>query len=383
MVNTPRWGNLLIAGATFLFLGAIASAQAVDSRMGRVNGTVRDSFGYPVVGAQILISGTSVHGETDERGSFALAIVMPGSLTIQVRRIGFRSDTSSLTVLEGQSIAIEIVLSRYAVDLQAVLVLGRRQLTGGIAGFYDRRSRGIGHFYTRAEIEKRNPQNLTDVLSTSPGIRLQLRGSFDRVVRIRGSQCFPLTWLDGVPMLAGEVDLDAFDPRSFEGVEVYFGPASVPAEFLGSRSASSSCGTIVLWSRQGELRPKRRRNGEPSAAAEIERLVEENTVFTALQVDVPARADRGSVVRPIYPDSLFDHGIPGKVLAEFVVSTEGEVIMETFSIVTASHDAFGEAVRGVMRMQRYSPAQRRGRAVQQVVQQPFEFVPDSTAIRKK
>jgi hypothetical protein len=40
-------------------------------------------------------------------------------------------------------------------------------------------------------------------------------------------------------------------------------------------------------------------------------------------------------------------------------------------------------VRRAVREQRFAPAVRKGRIVQQVMQLPFEFVPDSTARRRK
>jgi hypothetical protein len=42
-----------------------------------------------------------------------------------------------------------------------------------------------------------------------------------------------------------------------------------------------------------------------------------------------------------------------------------------------------EPVRRALRDQRFTPAVRRGTVVQQVLQLPFEFVPDSTARRRR
>ena len=112
-------------------------------------------------------------------------------------------------------------------------------------------------------------------------------------------------------------------------------------------------------------------------------MVEQQSVFTADQVDAPARPDSSSLVKPIYPDSLFENLVPGRVLTEFVVNDNGEVIMDTFNVVTTSHPALVESVRNAVKDQRYFPAQRKGRRVNQVVQQPWTFVPDSTARRKR
>ena len=165
-----------------------------------------------------------------------------------------------------------MTIHRLAFQLQPVLVVGHRNLTGRMAGFYQRKDRGMGHYVTRDEIERRNPPNLTDMFRMIPGARVDSRGGRNQI-RFRGSQCAPLTWLDGTPLFAGEFDLDAISPRSVEGMEIYSGPSSVPTEFLGTRAISSSCGTILLWSRQGELRPKKRKG--PSPASQIAMMVDE------------------------------------------------------------------------------------------------------------
>ena len=157
----------------------------------------------------------------------------------------------------------------------------------------------------------------------------------------------------------------------------------MPAEFQGNRSVSSACGTIVLWSRQGEPRPRKRKKGEPSPASQIAAMVEQLTVFTAQQVDRPAQVDSSNIIRPVYPDSMYSASASGQVLAEFVVSASGEVNIDTFNVVMATHASFINPVRFALKDQRFFPAIRQGKAVQQVVQLPFRFLPDSTVPRRR
>lgn len=381
-----RTSPLLSRAVAGLFLsGAFTMAVAQEGAVGTggVNGTVRDSAGSPIVGAQITVGGTTLTAESDERGEFRLVRAAAGEMSLRVRRIGYMPDTVRVTVLAGQTIPVEITMGRLAVELAPLIVYGRRNVTGRMAGFYERMSRGNGHFMTREQIERRNPHNMTDLFRMIPGARVEPTRFGDSRIRFRGARTPPLVWLDGTPLYAGEFNLDSVDPRTFEGIEIYSGPSSVPAEFQGNRTMSSASGTIILWSRQGELRPRRPKKGEPTPASVIQRLVEQQMVFTANEVDVQARPDSSDLIRPLYPDSLFDSAVPGRVLAEFVVDIRGNVNMETFSIVTATHPAFGEAVRRALKDQQYRPALRRGNNVQQVVQQPFTFVPDSGATRRR
>jgi hypothetical protein len=231
-------------------------------------------------------------------------------------------------------------------------------------------------------VERRNPIQFTDLLRGVPGIRIEQRG-LNTAVRIRGNRCAPLVWLDGQAMGAGEVDLDAFDPRTFEGIEIYGGGASVPAEFQRNFLMSSSCGTLLLWSKRGEPRARRRAKDALTPAAQIALWLERGEVFAARDVDRPAVLDSAAVVRPVYPDSLFEARASGALLAEFVVDAKGDVELDSYNVVTTTHPQLVLPVRNALRDQRFAPAQRGGERVRQVVQQPFTFVPDSTARRRK
>ena len=375
----------------WLLLGLLSLSPALTGAMlhtqplpkpaegtGVVKGVVVTDQRRPLGGAQIRFAGATAVAESDEAGQFIASRVNAGAIWLRVRRIGYAPESLLVTVVADKEVNPTIVLRPIAQSIAAVKVVGRRDLHGPMAGFYTRMQSGNGRFFTFAEIDRRQPTQMTDLLRQVPGIRIESRG-FDNRVRIRGSRCAPLVWLDGQALYAGEFDLDSVDPRSFEGIEVYNGPASVPMEFQGNQRMSSACGTIILWSRRGEFRAKKPKKGELTPAARIAQLLEELKIFTATEVDAPARVDSAMIARPVYPDSLLDAKIPGELLAEFVVNATGEALMETFSAVTTTHWSLVEPVRRAVREQRFVPAVRKGVVVQQVMLLPFSFVPDSAA----
>ena len=378
----PAWSMIALSG-----LGATgARAQSAGAATGTVRGTVNTTLGLPIGGAQVRLRiqgrGTTTSVESDDNGTFTAAEVPLGSAWLVARRIGYRPDSVAVDVTAGEPARATVQLERIAVELSTVQVVGRREVNGPMAGFYRRMGYGSGRFFTASDLASRNAARMTDVFRMVPGMRIESRG-LQNAVRIRGSRCAPLVWLDAQPLYAGEVDLDAFDPRTFEGIEIYSGAASVPVEFQGNQRMSSACGTIVLWSKRGELRERKRKKDEPSPAMRIAQMIEAGDAYVASDVDASARPDSVNLIRPIYPDSLFDAQAPGRVLAEFVVSVTGEANMDTFSAVTTTNRLFVEPVRRAVREQRFAPAVRKGRIVQQVMQLPFEFVPDSTARRRK
>ena len=373
----------LAALVLVLVRGTVLPAQvATPVLTGMVKGSVVTEGRTPLVGAQIRVGNAADAAESDDAGQFTATRVNAGSLWLRVRRIGYRPESLLVTVVAGQSIEPTVVMKQIAQSIAAVQVIGRRDLTGPMAGFYKRLQAGGGRFFTQADVVKRQPAKMTDLLRSVPGIRIESRG-FDNKVRIRGNRCSPLIWLDGQGLFAGEFDLDSVDPYTFEGIEVYSGPASVPIEFQGNQRVSSSCGTIILWSRRGELRAKKLKKGEPTPSALIAQMLEESQLFTVADVDSPARVDSAMVIRPFYPDSLFDAQAAGELIAEFVVGINGEAVMETFNSITTTDRSLVEPVRRAVREQRFVPAVRKGRVVQQVMQLPFTFVPDSTARRRR
>ena len=90
------------------------------------------------------------------------------------------------------------------------------------------------------------------------------------------------------------------------------------------------------------------------------------------QVDRPATPARRSCA-PTYPDALREEGSPGAALVQFVVRADGRPDPATFKVLKASHPLFTIAVRSALGCMRYNPAEVGGRAVSQLVQQPFTF----------
>ena len=370
-----------LAGGVLALASATLRAQDATSH-GTVAGVVRDSSGAGIGGAEINIAGTALRAHTNAHGEFRLTNVPAGTVTVGVRRLGFIPAVASIVIGVNEAAVMTVVVAPLAQSLATVIVNGDRRFEdhGRLAGFYQRRARSSGgHFITRDQIDQRNPSQVTDLFRNVPGARIY-SSTFNNVVRFRGMRCAPLVWLDGFPATAGEFDLDALNPYIIEAIEVYLGVATVPPEFRWVRGGGS-CGAIVIWTGFEERRRKARQAAVPPA--ELNKLVEERLLFTADQVDVAARADSSSTIRPAYPDSLFRERVAGQVLVEFVVDTSGLVIAESISAVSTTHALFTDAVRRALRDARFHPATLAGRRVRQLVQLPVKFeMPVETSSQK-
>jgi TonB family protein len=373
----------LLVGALACF-SVSAAAQEGSLGTGGIRGIVRDSMGQSIIGAQITIPGSQLLAETDDSGRFELAKVRPGMLALRFRRLGYQPDTVELLILAGRTVPLEVTLSRLSVALTPVVISGRSDLTGWRAGFYQRRDVGSGHFFTREDIEKRNPSNMSDMFRMIPGVSVQpSQGIIRNQLRFRGSRaCAPLTWLDGAPLSAGEFDIDALSPRSIEAFEVYTGSIVPPRFAVSPGIGPRTCGAVVIWSREGERRVKRAAPNAASLASEIAKLVDNRQIYTAAQVDITARQDSSRRVRPEYPNALYEAQISGSVMVEFIVTETGEVDSDRISVVFTTHPGFVDPVRRALQDAVYVPAIRGGFPVHQVVLHEFQFVPDSNRRRK-
>ena len=76
---------------------------------------------------------------------------------------------------------------------------------------------------------------------------------------------------------------------------------------------------------------------------------------------------------PRYPQVAAQRRESGVVLAQVVVDTTGHTVMSRFRILHSNDQVFSDAVRDALVTARFFPAERDGRLVPEIVQQPFNF----------
>jgi hypothetical protein len=258
---------LLALVAAFWHAPAFAQQNPID---GTVRGEVLDErSGAPVVGATVdLIDNVNrirARGTTDETGAFLLTRIDPGAFRLRVRSVGYSELVTPRWWIEsGEAITVVIRVDSEAILLAPLEVVGRSVSASPVLqGFYQRLQYNVGGvFFTREDIEERGPMRITDLLAEVPGARFMnapgsgdprrdLIVTFERSLPGPGGGSCPVqVYIDG--MLAsrgGAVPVDALaSPHLLEGIEVYRGLSSVPAEFL---SAEARCGVVALWTRRG------------------------------------------------------------------------------------------------------------------------------------
>jgi hypothetical protein len=357
----------IILVAALFFVSGRADAQSV----GNISGTVSDSTGAPLLGVEITVDSADVRATTAADGTFRLGGVRLGTRTINGRRLGFSPNHVTVEVAQNTDASIAMRLNALPISLPTVVVRPSKvNYSGRLAGYYERlEKRSSGYFITRDQIDHESTRLLGQLLQHAPGVTAVRGRAGITGIRLRGRTCWPLVWIDGTPMPSGEVDLDSFSPTSIHGIELYLGSTTAPARYQYTRDISS-CGTILIWSRGPDTDPI---ISPPTPSIDVESLLSRNSVFRADQVDRKAALDTVNSAPPAFPPSLYASGIPGLVIAEFVVDSTGRVETGTLGIVSSTAPLFTEAVRLALETATYMPAVKNGRSVRQFVQQPFEF----------
>lgn len=218
-------------------------------RSGRLMGQVLDALTEsPVVTAAVSIHGRPAVIDTNQQGRFVLAGVPPGEHVLEVRRIGYAPLRHSLVVDQGLTTEVEIGLVPAPVEMEPIVATAIRVRRLEITGFYERKHwgelTGLGHFITVDDIDRWRPSSIAGFVSMMvPG----MSGLSNRrmAVGFSSQPCPVKQYLDGVLIRGGGID-QFVKPFEVAGIEVYKGPASLPAEFTGS---DARCGAVVVWTR--------------------------------------------------------------------------------------------------------------------------------------
>src|SRR5690606_25144977 len=91
-------------GALFLALAGVADLDA--QQVGTITGEVTTEAGQPLPGVQVVIVGTQRGTLTNASGAFLLANVPAGPQAVEVRALGYRSQTQTVNVAAGSSASV-------------------------------------------------------------------------------------------------------------------------------------------------------------------------------------------------------------------------------------------------------------------------------------
>jgi carboxypeptidase-like protein/TonB-dependent receptor-like protein len=218
---------------------------------GYVIGRVVDSESrMGVAGAEVRVRDAEMATLTNDHGLFSLEGMPWGIYVIEVVHLGYAPREIPLRVTGGLTQNVEILVSQQAMEVEGLTVtVEPRRFHGAMEGLIGRMELGFGDYLTRDQIDMRGASFLPDLLVGLPGVRLFEGG---RSLIIRGRECIPLVFVDGIRWFVDPVaGLKEIPTSDIEALEFYKGTASIPAEFNFSTNGQVGCGAIVVWTRRG------------------------------------------------------------------------------------------------------------------------------------
>ncbi|MDE5870743.1 MAG: TonB-dependent receptor [Muribaculaceae bacterium] len=248
-MNLKKNKALLLTGAALSVLAcsvpqAYAAPQGVGATRadGRVRGTVTDQNGEPLIGATVMVKGTTRGTSTDFDGNFVLD-ARPGDLLV-VSYVGYIPSE----VKVGNDPVVNIELQENNNNLDELVVVGygtqKKKLVTGAT------------FQVSGEqIASMNTSNaLTAMQSTAPGVQITQSSTQPGKgfkVNIRGmgtiGESSPLLVIDGIVSGTANDGLNGLNPNDIESIDVLKDAAS--AAIYGARAAN---GVILVTTKQGK-----------------------------------------------------------------------------------------------------------------------------------
>ena len=229
----------LLALAPAAFSGSFGGYAALAQDNVTVSGTVVDENGEPILGAGVVVKGTTNGTTADLDGRFSLTV--PAGSVLQFISVGF--ETVEKTVNVGGDLGNVTMPTEHTV-LDQVVVIGygsqkKVDLTGSVA------------IVDADEMKKVSHSNISTMLEGKvAGVQITSDGQpgADPSVRIRGLGSFgstaPLYVIDGVPM--GTTIRD-FSPNDIETIQVLKDASA--AAIYGSRAAN---GVVIITTKGGK-----------------------------------------------------------------------------------------------------------------------------------
>jgi len=234
--------NKLLCTVMFFLCVAFGYAQQIT-----VKGTVKDGSGQPLMGASVLVKGTSHGTAADFDGNFELKV--DKGVTLVVSSVGYKSRE-----VAAKAGTMNIVLQEDTQQLEDVVVIGygaikKKDLTGSV------------NLVTDKDFNKAPAVNADQLIQGKiAGVQMASTGGAPgegQVIRIRGNGSLsltsnPLIVIDGVPMNDGGVGgsrsiFNSINPEDIESMTVLKDASSTA--IFGSRAAN---GVIMITTKKGK-----------------------------------------------------------------------------------------------------------------------------------
>jgi len=234
-MNETGMKRKVTIGLLLLFLFSLG----ITAQERTIRGVVNDSYGEPIIGANVMVKGTNIGAATDLNGNYTLA-VPASATTLHVSYIGMRETEVPIT-----GNVVNITLEEDVSNLDEVVVIGygtmrKRDLTGSVSSV---NAETLAAVPVASAVEAITGKMAgVQVLTTEGSPDAEMR------IRVRGGGSItqsndPLFIVDGFPVST----ISDIPPTDIESIDVLKDASSTA--IYGSRGAN---GVVIVTTKSGK-----------------------------------------------------------------------------------------------------------------------------------
>lgn len=234
-MNSERKEIRFLFGILFLLIGTMT----VFAQERKITGTVKDTFGDPIIGANVMVKGTSAGAATDLDGNYALTVPQTAQI-LQVSYLGMKDIEVPIT-----GNVVNIIMEEDIASLDEVVVIGygtmkKRDLTGSVSSVG---GESISAVPVASAVEAITGKMAGVQVTTTEG-----SPDAEMKIRVRGGGSItqsndPLFIVDGFPVAS----ISDIAPSDIESIDVLKDASSTA--IYGSRGAN---GVIIVTTKSGK-----------------------------------------------------------------------------------------------------------------------------------
>jgi len=194
-----------------VFLFVIAIGGHAQTQAGSIAGTLTDSVGNVLRGAQASIPDKGINATSDQQGRFFIGGLPAGNYTLDVTYIGFQKLTKVVSVAAGQSTTVDLQL-QVATDNQTVLVQATAASAEVEAVNEERTADNVLQIMLVQTITNLPSSNLGNAIGRLPSVSLTRNEGEDQFIQVRGTEPrLNNTTVDGFNMPSEDPGVREFD----------------------------------------------------------------------------------------------------------------------------------------------------------------------------
>ncbi|HAS44296.1 MAG TPA: TonB-dependent receptor, partial [Microscillaceae bacterium] len=108
---------------SFLSICGLVLGLTLSFGQGKVSGTIKDDNGNPVIGATVVVKGTTIGAVSDVDGKYAFE-APSGEQTVTASFVGYKTVTQKVNIPEGGNTQLDFTLQEDAMGLDEIVVTG-------------------------------------------------------------------------------------------------------------------------------------------------------------------------------------------------------------------------------------------------------------------